>query len=156
MFIITKRLTRARAVASVLLLGVFLSGLILLAGACQRNEEPSVPSAETGEERLAYLRSLGWEVEAEPAETLHLQLPEDFSGTEYEAYNILQQAQGFDLTPCAGKQVVRYTYRVCNYPGRSDAVQLNLFCCEGIVVAGDVMALGEDGFQTTLVYPTGE
>ena len=156
MFIITRRFTRTRAVLSVLLLGIFLAGTILLVGACQRNEDAPPPAAATNEERLRYLASLGWEVETEPKETLHLQLPAELSGTEYEDYNSLQLSQGFDLGPCAGKTLARYTYEVKNYPGRSDPVQVNLYCCDGIVVAGDVMALGENGFQTTLVFPLGE
>lgn len=157
MFIITKRLTRKKAVGSVLLLGLFLSGLILLTGACQRSEEePSPPPAETNEQRITYLEELGWVVDAEPTETLHLQLPEEFEGTEYADYNALQLKQGFDLRTCVGMQVVRYTYAVKNYPGRSDPVQLNLYCCEGLIVAGDVMALGENGFQTTLEFPAEE
>lgn len=153
MFIITKRFTRAKAVVSVLLIGVFLSGIILLTGACQRNEETMPPKGETNEERLSYLAQLGWEADADPVETLHLQLPEEFQDTEYDAYNTLQLSQGFDLRQYAGMSVVRYTYAVKNYPGRSDTVQLNLYCCEGIIVAGDVMALGENGFQTTLEFP---
>lgn len=156
MFIITKRFSRKKAICSVLLLGVCLSGLILLTGACQRSEEITPPRAETNEERLAYLTQLGWELEPEPMETLHLQLPEEFQGTEYDAYNALQLSQGFDLRECVGMPVVRYTYAVKNYPGRSDAVQLNLYCCEGIIVAGDVMALGENGFQSSLVFPAEE
>ena len=156
MFIITKRFTRAKAVISVLLLGVFLSGLILLTGACQRNEEVTPPGAVTNADRLAYLADLGWEVDAEPVETLHLQLPEEFQETEYEAYNALQLSQGFDLRECVGMQVVRYTYAVKNYPNRSDTVQLNLYCCDGRIVAGDVMALGENGFQSSLVFPAAE
>lgn len=153
MFIITRRLTRAKAVGSVLLLGVFLMGLILLAGACRRDDGGEAPSAATNAERVAYLTGLGWEVAEEPVEILRLQLPQDFSGTEYESYQALQLSQGFDLLPCAGQAVERYTYTVRNYPGRSEAVQLNLYCCDGAVVAGDVMVLGEDGFQTTLLFP---
>lgn len=155
MFIITKRFTRAKAVGSVLLLGVFLAGLILLVGACRRDDSGEAPSAATNADRLAYLASLGWETAEEPVETLRLRLPEDFSGTEYESYQALQLTQGFDLLPCAGQSVERYTYAVTNYPGRSDPVQLNLYCCGGVVVAGDVIALGEDGFQTVLTFPEG-
>ena len=156
MFIITKRFTRAKAVVSVLLLGGFLSGLILLTGACQRNEETLPPRGETNEERLSYLTERGWQVDPDPVETLYLQLPEEFQGTEYDAYNALQLSQGFDLRQCVGMQVIRYTYAVRNYPGRSDTVQLNLYCCEGEIVAGDVMALGENGFQSSLVFPAAE
>lgn len=156
MFIITKRFTRAKAVGSVLLLGICLAGLILLAGACDRSEEVAPPSAASNDERLAYLAELGWEVDAEPVETLHLQLPEEFQDTEYDAYNTLQLTQGFDLRKYAGLSVVRYTYAVNNYPDRSDTVQLNLYCCDGIVVAGDVMAPGENGFQASLLFPAAQ
>ena len=156
MFIITKRFTRAKAVSSVLLLGIFLSGLILLTSACQRKSESLPPMGETNEERLSYLLQRGWEVDANPIETLHLQLPSDFQDTEYDAYNALQLSQGFDLREYAGMQVVRYTYAIKNHPSRSDAVQLNLYCCAGMIIAGDVMALGENGFQSSLVYPAAE
>lgn len=156
MFIITKRFTRAKAVGSVLLLGICLSGLVLLTGACQRSEELSPPCAETNDDRLAYLTQLGWEVESKPIETLHLQLPEEFQDTEYDAYNALQLSQGFDLRQYAGLSLVRYTYVVTNYPGRSDTVQLNLYCCDGVVVAGDVIAPGENGFQSSLTFPAAE
>lgn len=153
MFIITKRLTRARAVGCILLLGIFLAGIVLLTGSCQRSEPESPSLLQSNTDRIAYLAALGWQVGEEPVETLRLQLPEKFSDGEYAAYQELQLSQGFDLTPFAGEQVVRYTYAAENYPGRSDAVQLNLYCCEGSVIAGDVIALGENGFQGPLTFP---
>ena len=72
---------------------------------------------------------------------------------DYVAYNALQKSQGFDLEPCCGKQVTRYTYTVTNYPQRPDGVQLNLYVCEDLPVAGDVVCTGADGFQNTLVFP---
>ena len=153
MFIITKRFTRVKAVVSILLLGALLAGLILLTGSCRsRDTETEILSGESNEDRLAYLTELGWQVAAEPVETLHLQLPEDFGDADYAAYQQLQLSQGFDLAPYAGEQVVRYTYAVENYPGRSDAVQLNLYCCKGSVIAGDVIAPGENGFQGPLAF----
>lgn len=155
MFIITKHLTRAKAVGSVLLLGLFLAGLILLTGACRRDEAEPQP-LQTNADRLAYLAELGWQVAEEPIETLHLKLPEDLSSESYAAYLALQRDQGFDLAACAGRQVVRYTYTVENYPGRTDPVQLNLYCCDGAVIAGDVIAPGENGFQGPLTFPAAE
>lgn len=156
MFIITKRLTRAKAVGAVLLLGLFLAGLILLTGACHRDESALPQPITTNADRLAYLAGLGWQVREEPLETLHLQLPEDLSCEEYAPYLQLQLSQGFALLPYAGQQVVRYTYAVENYPGRSDSVQLNLYCCEGTVIAGDVIAPGKEGFRGPLTFPEAE
>lgn len=49
--------------------------------------------------------------------------------------------------------MTRYTYTVTNYPQRPDGVQLNLYICEDLPVAGDVVCTGTDGFQDTLVFP---
>ena len=92
------------------------------------------------------------DVEAEPVETLQFLLPEELE-EPYLTYNELQDAQGFDLSACCGKQVARYTYTVTNYPGRAEGVQANLYICEGQPVAGDILCAGADGFQDTLVYP---
>ncbi len=156
MFIITKRLTRAKAVGAVVLLGLVLAGLILLVGGCHRSEPEPPQPLTTNAERLAYLTDLGWQVAEEPLETLHLQLPEDLSCEEHAPYLQLQLSQGFDLLPYAGRQVVRYTYAVENYPGRHDSVQLNLYLCDGAVIAGDVIAPGENGFQGPLTFPSAE
>lgn len=51
------------------------------------------------------------------------------------------------------QQVTRFTYTVTNYPQRPDGVQLNLYICEDLPVAGDVVCTGTDGFQDTLVFP---
>ena len=103
-------------------------------------------------ERVAYLRELGWEIDPEPLTTLQFLLPPKLSG-DYITYNDLQKSQGFDLETCCGKQVTRYTYTVTNYPQRPDGVQLNLYICEDLPVAGDVVCTGTNGFQDTLVFP---
>ena len=66
---------------------------------------------------------------------------------------MLQKSQGFDLTACCGKQVARYTYAVTNYPGDREGVQVNLYVCEGLAVAGDVCCTGAEGFRNPLAYP---
>lgn len=156
MFIVTRRFTRAKAVAFVLLLGSLIATLILLARGCQSEEEEPAQSLSTNAERIAYLQSLGWEVAEDPVETLHLRLPEKLRETEFEEYNEAQKEQGFDLTPYCGEQVTRYTYCVKNYPDISDGVQLNLYCCGGTVIAGDVISMGKDGFTALLAYPETE
>ena len=68
-------------------------------------------------------------------------------------YNELLAEEGFDLSACCGKQVSRYTYTVTNYPGRAEGVQVNLYVCEEMPVAGDILCAGADGFQDTLAFP---
>ena len=153
MLIWTARIShKTKAALAVILAGVLLIAAILLAGRLRPQEESPQWQLTTNEERIRYLESMGWQVEPEPVETLQFLLPAELE-EPYLTYNELQDAQGFDLSACCGKQVSRYTYTVTNYPGRSQGVQANLYVCEGQPVAGDILCAGADGFQDTLVYP---
>ena len=153
MMIVTTRLTKKKAVLGVLLLGVVMALAIILTSAHDMAEpEEETWDLDTNEARVEYLSSMGWELQAEPLETLQFLLP-DHLEEPYLTYNELQDAQGFDLSASCGKQVARYTYVVTNYPDRPEGVQLNLYVCEGEPVAGDVFCPGADGFQKSLVYP---
>ena len=151
MFIITAKLSRRRAFALAAVLLLVLA-LIALPRACRKSAEaPAVP-AETNEQRLAYLTSLGWAVNDQPIETLSITLGETLE-EPYLSYNTLQLEQGFDLTRQCGKALSRYTYVVTNYPGRPQSCQLDLYVCEGVVAAGDVVCTGENGFMAGLAFP---
>ena len=155
MLIWTARISkRAKAALAVILAGVLLAVVLLLMG---RSDDGQAAQWQltTNENRVAYLESLGWQVEPEPVETLQFLLPEKLE-EPYLTYNELQDSQGFDLSACCGMQVARYTYTVTNYPGRAEGVQANLYVCEGQPVAGDILCAGADGFQETLVYPAEE
>ena len=150
MLIVTTRFTRKKAVLSVLLFGAILAGLIILVGRITTPEEPPQPQLADNQQRVDYLHSLGWQVAAEPLETLHFLLPDPLE-EPYKSYNQLQLAQGFDLESCRGKQVSRFTYAVLNYPDRSEGVQANLYVCEERPVAGDICCTGANGFQIPLI-----
>ena len=148
MLIWTAKFSRKKAVAAVIAMGVVMAALIILMGRMEENTEPPLLTDNT--QRVTYLQSLGWEVKPEPVETLQFLLP-DTLAEPYLSYNELQTAQGFDLTPCLGKQVSRYTYTVTNYPDRAEGVQANLYICEDRPVAGDICCPGANGFQEALV-----
>ena len=80
----------------------------------------------TEEQRLAYLESLGWAVDADPVETLDLRLPEQLEN-EWKDYAQLQSHQDLPFAAFAGQSVRRYTYTVTNYPGIEKGVQINLY-----------------------------
>ena len=150
MMIWTAKFSRKKAVGAVVLMGVVMAALIILTGRAPEEPEAPLPKLSTNEERVAYLQSLGWEVEPEPIETLQFLRPAELE-EPYRSYNELQLSQGFDLTRCCGKQVARYTYAVTNHPGQSEGVQANLYVCEEHPAAGDVCASGAKGFQGPLV-----
>lgn len=150
MLIWTAKFSRKKAVAAVIAMGIVMAVLIMLMGRMEENTEKPLLTDNT--QRVAYLQSLGWEVKPEPVETLQFLLP-DTLAEPYLSYNELQTAQGFDLTPCLGKQVSRYTYAVTNYPDRAEGVQANLYICEDQPVAGDICCPGANGFQEALIRP---
>lgn len=152
MLIWTARLSRKKAAFAVILGGLLIGALILFLGRPVAEDTEKAGKLLTNEDRIAYLGSYGWEVEAEPVETLQFLLPAELE-EPYLSYNVLQRSQGFDLTQSCGKQVSRYTYTVTNYPGRSEGVQVNLYVCEDLPVAGDVCCPGVEGFRNPLAFP---
>ena len=151
MFVVHFRL-RKGVLAAGLATAVMLVALAFVLPGCNARQEDAPIPAATEEQRLAYLTSLGWTVDSTPVETLDLQLPQQLDG-DWAAYARLQEEQGLPFLPCAGKQVRRYTYRVSNYPGREKDVQANLYVCDDQVVGGDIMGLGQNGFQAGLAFP---
>ena len=152
MFVLTTRLRKKRAILVGVLVILLIAGGLLWRGLSRDAEVPEETVLRDNEDRIAYLKELGWEVDEEPIESMDLQLPEELTGS-YAAYNELQLAQGFDLRDYLGKSVSRWTYQVRNYPDRPEDVQLNLYLCEDRPIAGDIIAGGEGGFQGTLRYP---
>lgn len=152
MLIWTTRFSRKKAGIGILVLVLAVAAALIL-GKLDPGAAPQEQTLlRTNEDRVAYLQALGWEVDPEPVETLQFLLPETLE-EPYVSYNQLQLAQGFDLTQYTGKQVTRYTYTVTNDPRCEQGVQANLYICEEIPVAGDILCTGANGFQDTLVYP---
>ena len=128
----------------------FLLLAVIVVGACvflqSRGEEESQPiPGGTNEERVAYLQSFGWQVQEEPAETRDVMIPAQFNDV-YTAYNVMQQAQGFDLKPYAGEVCTQYLYKVENYPNETEVYATLLVYGEEII-GGDVASAKVDGFM---------
>ena len=89
MFIITARCSKRRVVKILLIFALLLS-LFLALRACRHSSPPPIIAAGTNEERIAYLASLGWEVNDQPIETLSVTLGETLE-EPYLSYNDLQR-----------------------------------------------------------------
>lgn len=133
---------KKRILAVILLVAVAAAAFFLI----PRGEEKKTYPGLTNEERIAFLQSFGWQVEAEPVETREVAVPAEFSDI-YTAYNEMQKAQGFDLAPLKGEPVTQYRYRVTNYPGVEGEVYATLLVREGVIVGGDVALDTADGFM---------
>ena len=111
-------------------------GLILLFGG-DDTAQTAAPSLSGNDGRVQYLKDLGWEVAASPTESSQVKIPEDGSEV-FQRYNALQQSQGFDLSDYAGKKVMRYVYKVTNYPESTQPVYATLLIHKNQVIGGDI------------------
>lgn len=152
MFIITTKFRKRRILAALLALFMLLLLLALLRGCGGKDAPDATVPAGTNEQRVAYLASLGWEVRPDPIETLSITLGETLE-EPYLSYNELQKTQGFDLSRCCGQTLARYTYVVTNYPDAEVPCQADLYVCDGVVAAGDIVCTGENGFMAGLKFP---
>ena len=118
------------AVAAVIL------GLILLFGGDHTQTTAATP-VSNNEQRVQFLESLGWEVAASPAESGQVRIPE--TATEvFDRYNQLQKQQGYDLSTYAGKNVMRYVYKVENFPNATEPVYATVLVYKNQIIGGDI------------------
>lgn len=111
--------------------------LLLVFGGGGETQDPTVQTATGNDKRVAFLQEFGWEVNASPAQSGEVRIPETPTKA-YERYNALQKSQGYDLTKYAGQTVMRYVYKVTNYPGATDPVYATLLVHKDAVIGGDI------------------
>lgn len=103
-------------------------------------------AGKTNDQRIEFIKSFGWEVNAEAAEVMEVIIPKEFDDV-YKGYNSIQKMQGFDLSGYAGKRCKRYSYEVLNYPGDVGEVRINLLVQNNKIIGGDVCSMQEGGFM---------
>ena len=113
---------------------VILISLRLLGGG---DVATAAPSVSTNDGRVAFLQSFGWEVAASPVESSQVKIPKEVTQV-FDRYNELQKLQGYDLTRYAGKNVMRYVYKITNYPGATEPVYATVLVYKNQVIGGDV------------------
>lgn len=144
--VVSLKANKKRLIAFLVLAAVVVGACIFLRmNGQQEPQEPQEVIGETNEERVAFLESFGWQVEAQVAETREVMIPAEFNDV-YTTYNAMQQAQGFDLLPYAGQVCTQYKYRITNYPDKTE-VFATLLVYGRIVIGGDVACAEVDGFM---------
>lgn len=116
-----------------------LLALILMLGGSSKGESAATAATQpTGNDaRVKFLTDLGWEVTTSPKESGQVKIPSESSAV-FDRYNALQKSQGYDLSPYAGKKVMRYVYQVNNYPGATAPVYATLLYYKNAVIGGDI------------------
>lgn len=127
--------------------GVILALILLLGG---RSSAPTnAPSVAANEGRVAFLQNLGWEVSASPVESGQVRIPKEEKPI-FTRYNDLQKSAGYDLSQYTDKTVMRYVYKVNNYPGATEPVYATLLVYKDQVIGGDITDTAAQGAMRPL------
>ncbi len=137
MLVMTAKVDKKKIAILAAAVVVLIAGLILLFRGGGDSEPTVSTNVSSNDNRVAFLKGYGWDVTTSPTESNQVKIPQ--SGSEvFDRYNALQKSQGYDLTPYAGKTVMRYVYRVNNYPGATEPVYATLLVYKNQIIGGDV------------------
>lgn len=111
--------------------------LVLLFGGGEDAAQTGAKPISDNDARVKFLTDFGWDVAASPTESSQVKIPEE-SGELFDRYNTLQKGQGYDLSQYAGKKVMRYVYKVNNYPGATEPVYATVLVYKNQIIGGDI------------------
>lgn len=136
------------------ILVLLLAGLLFILWArvyyAHMRDDSFKSNLATNEDRVRCLEHYGWQVDPHVVEEHDVTIPAVLDDI-YTEYNELQKPCGFDLNPYRGKKVMRYTYRVLNFPIQYDEpVFANILLYEDRLIGGDVMSTDLRGFMLPL------
>ncbi len=129
---------------------MLILALIALLGGNSTQETAAPLSSNDG--RVKFLTDLGWEVAATPAESTQVRIPAETTEV-FDRYNTLQKSQGYDLSKFAGKNAMRYVYKVTNFPGATDPVYATILVCKNEIIGGDITDTSPGGKIQPLKKP---
>ena len=128
-----KKVMLALAAVAALVLALIL----LVGGETDPTAQTAAPAASSNDGRVKFLTDFGWDVTTSPVESSQVKIPEE-SSEVFDRYNALQKSQGYDLSKFAGKNVMRYVYKINNYPGTTEPVYATLLVYKNEIIGGDV------------------
>ncbi len=137
MFVMTTRVNKKKIFGLLAAAAGLVLLLALLLGGGGDAASTAAQSVATNDGRVQFLKDFGWDVAASPVESGQVRIPEAASEV-FDRYNTLQKSQGYDLNKYAGKTVMRYVYKISNYPGSTDPVYATLLIYKDQVIGGDI------------------
>ena len=154
MLVMTAKVDKKKIVMILAAAIALVVGLVMLFGGSD-----SQPTASTGvsnnDARVAFLKSFGWDVTTSPVESSQVRIPSESSDV-FDRYNQLQKSQGYDLSAYAGKTVMRYVYKINNYPNATEPVYATLLVYKNQIIGGDVTDTAAKGVVRGFKMPKTE
>ena len=142
MMIMTAKVNMKKILIVLGAIAALLIGIIALSGSAETTTTSATVS--DNDSRVSFLKSFGWEVTTSPVESGQVRIPTETTEI-FDRYNQLQQAQGYDLSQYAGKKVMRYVYKVTNFPGAADPVYATVLVHKNQIIGGDVTNTASGG-----------
>lgn len=136
MMVMTAKVNFKKILLGLTAVAALVLALILLLGG-GKAAETGAPALNSNDGRVKFLEDLGWQVTTTPVESSQVRIPEAGSQV-FTRYNQLQLSQGYDLSQFAGKKVMRYVYKINNFPGATEPVYATLLIYKNQVIGGDV------------------
>ena len=138
MFVMTTKVNLKKIlVILAAVVGVILALLLIFSGGSDDSMQTGAPVVSGNDARVKFLTDFGWEVSTSPMESGQVLIPQE-QNQVFERYNALQKSQGYDLTQYAGKNVMRYVYKVNNYPDATEPVYATLLVYKNEIIGGDI------------------
>ena len=138
MMVMTAKVDSKKIMLILAAIAALVLSVILLLGGGEENAAPTGASqVSNNDARVQFLKDFGWDVTSSPAETSQVKIPAETTEV-FDRYNNLQKSQGYDLTDYAGKTVMRYVYKINNFPGATEPVYATLLVYKNQVIGGDV------------------
>jgi len=160
MMVMTAKVDMKKILLILAAVAALVFSLILLLGEDPAGSQESAVSAtvappvSANDGRIHFLKSFGWDVTTSPTESGQVRIPEQ-SSEVFDRYNNLQKSQGYDLSQYAGKNVMRYVYKVNNYPGAAQDVYATVLVYKDKIIGGDITDTAPNGQIRSFQMPTG-
>ena len=135
MLVMTAKVDKKKIAVILAAAVLLIAGILMLAGGGR--SQSTAAAVGSNDARVAFLKNFGWKVAASPTESSQVKIPSEPSEV-FDRYNALQKSQGYDLSAFAGKTVMRYVYKVNNYPGATEPVYATLLVYKNQIIGGDV------------------
>ena len=136
MMFLTAKVDLKKILFILAILAALIVGAIWVFGG-DEDVSTAAPAVSNNDGRVAFLKSFGWEVAASPVESSQVKIPKQTTEV-FDRYNQLQKSQGYDLTQFAGKNVMRFVYKITNFPGATEPVYATLLVYKNQVIGGDI------------------
>jgi len=150
MMVMTAKVNMKKVLIALAAVAGVILGLILLLGGGNSSQPTAAPSMASNDGRVQFLQNLGWQVNTSPAESGQVRIPKE-QNQIFTRYNDLQKSAGYDLSQHSGKTVMRYVYKVTNYPGATEPVYATLLVYKDQVIGGDITDTAAKGTMQALI-----